>query len=160
MLEKLLAKLEAFLNGCFVPKANLETATAKIAELSDKITSLEATAIEVATARASESNLLAAATEKVTALISERDTLKSEVDRLKAEAITVDESASAKAREICAAQGIPAGRLPNQEDSKILSAAAELDKVRAQIREEKDPLKRSALAVKARELRGHGNLFK
>jgi len=158
MLEKLLARLEAFLNGAFVPKADLEAATAKLAEVSERNAQLEAQLKQANEGRISESNLLTAANQSVAALTVERDGLKSEVEKLKSDATTLDAAAAAKAREICAAQGIPAAKIQDSEASPI-SKSGELEQTREALANEKDPKKRAELSRKCRELRGHSDLF-
>lgn len=156
MFEKILAEvrdalsgIKAFLGGNFVPKAELEAANVKLAELTEKNATLESKASELSTASV-----------QLATITTERDSLKSEVETLKAEAKTVDQAAAVKAQEICAAQGIPAAKVPESTTTTISSDAAELEKTRAQIQTEKDPAKRFQLAARCRVLRGHGDLFK
>jgi chromosome segregation ATPase len=160
MLEKILAQLKAFLDGHFVPKAELESTTQRLTEATERNATLEAQLAQANEGRTSESTLLTAANQQVAALTTERDALAAEVATLKAEKQTVDEAAAVKAREICAAQGIPANRITNHAETSTASDVQELDKVRAQIAAERDPKKRAVLAARARELRGHADLFK
>ena len=159
MFEKIFAKVEAIIDGNFVPKANLDAVTTKLAEMTERGNQLEAQLAQANEGRTSESTLLTAANQQVTALAAERDGLKAENETLKANAKTVDEAAAVKAREICAAQGIEESKIP-AASAKATSDANELDQLRSQIAAEKDPKKRSELALKCRALRGHGELFK
>lgn len=70
---------------------------------------------------------------------------------------TIQKLAAVKAQEIAAGQGIPIKQLPAPgADSKQET----LESVREAMAKETDPVKKSALAQRARELRGHGSLFK
>lgn len=159
MLEKLLARLEAFLQGAFVPKAELEVVNIKLTEATEHTTWLESQLSLANQNVEGQSNLISENLKQISALTSERDALSAEVSKLKAEATTLDAAAATKAREICAAQGIPAGKLPNEETNKPNSQDAELEQTRAAMAKETDPKKRATLARKCRELRGHSQLL-
>jgi chromosome segregation ATPase len=111
------------------------------------------------TAANEESKILAIANQNLSTITAERDSLKAEVEKLKADAKTIDEAAAIKAQQIAASQGIPVGKLP-ENDPDVQSKEAEIASIRSKIGEEKDPIKRSQMAIKLRELRGHGDLFK
>lgn len=79
--------------------------------------------------------------------------LQADKSRLEAEAKTAGQLAS----EMLSKEGVKPSTLP--EGGASVSDSADLDKLRAQMRVETDPIKRSELAQKARELRGHQGLF-
>lgn len=158
MLDQIIAKMEAFMarlealaTGAFVSKAELDSVNTK----------LEASKTELATSKANEQALQAKVdasadlTTKLDAANAALATATAQIGTLKAEAKTVADAA----RDLVAAQGIPAGQLP-AASSKSTDKDAELAAVRADMARETDPAKKSALAIKARELRGHSDLFK
>lgn len=146
-------------NGNLVAKAELDAVNALLANSQARVTALEAQLLQANEGRVSESNLLTAANAQVATLTTERDTLKAENESLKAGAITLDAAAAAKAREIVAAQGIPAGSVPAASGSIATSQEQELEQVRAQMATEQDIEKRALLARRARVLRGHADLL-
>lgn len=159
MIEKLLARLEAFLNGNFVPKADLDAAMVKLAELSERATGLESA---LATETAAKDEMAKSLNKSIAAAeiaTTENGLLKADIDSLKAQLTTVDAAASKKAAELCAAQGIKADKLPEASTEPATSVEAQLDKLRAEMSTETNPIKRAELAAKCRDLRGHADLF-
>jgi uncharacterized phage infection (PIP) family protein YhgE len=149
----------AFFNGQTVSAAELTAANEKLTLSANRIAELEAQLAQANEGRIAESNLLTAANQSLSTITAERDSLKAEVEKLKADAKTIDEAAAIKAQQIAASQGIPVGKLP-ENDPDVQSKEAEIASIRSKIGEEKDPIKRSQMAIKLRELRGHGDLFK
>lgn len=143
--------------------ADLKASASTRADASTELTELKATVNrqeqEIAAMKAEKAEAerkLSAAAEFSTAManahtqsLAERD---AEITRLKAEAKTAGELAA----EMVAKQNIPISHLPAGQPA---AGEADLEKLRAQIKEEKDPIKRGELAQKARELRGHADLF-
>lgn len=98
---------------------------------------------------------LGTARQTISTLQTEAQAKAEKIAALEADQKTVAQAAA----ELVAAQGIPAAKVPPLESSSTVSKEAELEAVRQQIAAEKDPEKRYALSLKARELRGHGDLF-
>jgi chromosome segregation ATPase len=149
----------AFFNGQTVSAAELTAANEKLTLSAGRVAELEIDLGLAKDALTEESKILAIANQNLSTITAERDSLKAEVEKLKADAKTIDEAAAIKAQQIAASQGIPVGKLP-ENDPDVQSKEAEIASIRSKIGEEKDPIKRSQMAIKLRELRGHGDLFK
>lgn len=158
MLEKLLQRVEQVLSGYFVPKSDLEAANKVIESLNAKNSELSAELESIKSDLGTTTVSLSAANEQIETLKQSESAAKLESERLKAEAITVDAAAAAKARDICASQGIPADKVPDTQ-AKASTREQELESIRAEMAKETDPIKRGKLALKARELRGHKGAF-
>lgn len=158
-LQEFIDRGMAFFNGETVARAELDAVSAKLeaaeAKLKEAIESgmaATASAMEATKAKDAAEISLKTATEKATAL-------EAEVTKLKAEAKTVDEESSRKAREICQAQGIASPNIPAAAQTTPQSKEQELARLRAEMLKETDPEKKSAMATKCRELRGHADIF-
>jgi hypothetical protein len=149
----------AFFNGQTVSAAELQAANEKLTLSANRVVELEAALDLANSATAAATALANGNSAELVTITAERDSLKSEVEKLKADAKTIDEAAAIKAQQIAASQGIPVGKLP-ENDPDVQSKEAEITSIRSKIGEEKDPIKRSQMAIKLRELRGHGDLFK
>lgn len=126
---------------------------AQVADLTAKLAKAEA---DLATSQAT----VAEQTATITARDKELTGLKAELDEEKKKsddvAKQVDEAAGKKAAQIMSATGAkPLAVKPGGNPA----GGDELEAVRQQMKAEKDPAKRYALALKARELRGHKELF-
>lgn len=146
--EKALTPFRQFITDALA-KINGDTALkASVTELTDKLTKAEATIAEQASQITKLTADHAAAVEAHTA----------EVQRLTAEHATALETARKTAGASTLAK---VGVVPVSETATDSHQGTEtLETIRAQIAAEKDPSKRYALAAKARELRGHADIFK
>lgn len=132
-------------------------AKADIAERDASITSLKA---ENTTLKSD----LTQANAKILTLETEAKNAKEAAEKAKTEAdakvsekeTEVEKRAKIKAQEVLAG----AGHNPVKEETKEPGTAASIDDLRRSLVTETDPLKRSAIAIQIRELRGHGELFK
>jgi chromosome segregation ATPase len=154
-VDDIRAKLASFISG---GESKLSEFTSKIAELTAsigdsaaKITQLEAD--------------LATAKQTIGTLTKERDDASAastakdkKISDLEASQTEFDKRVSEKATQLLASNGIPTGKLPGTSEKS--DESAELASIRSQLATETDPVKRSQLAQKARELRGHSDLFK
>ncbi len=127
----------------------------KVEEVEAEITALKA---DIADKDAKLAGLPALES-KITALEAEVTTLKADKAALEQKVVdteaSVESRVAARALEITGAAGVPA--VPSKPGN--VTGVDELDQVRAELAAEKDPVKKSALALKARELRGHKDLF-
>jgi septal ring factor EnvC (AmiA/AmiB activator) len=166
-LSKAVSALTEKVNALFTGKSyvnaeQMEAVRAEITGITDSLKAAEQLAADLSTAKQS----IATVTAQREALETKVAGLEAEVADVKAKAgkqiadkeAEVAAQAAAKAAQIARAQGIPA--LPISPDAAAGVRVETLDSVREQMRTEKDPIKKHALAMQARKLRGHENLFK
>lgn len=134
LIEELPARVSDAIKG-LVPSADariteltgqLTTAQANLSTAQERITTLETGAGEAAA-------LLKAKDAELTQLKADLAAKDAEIAKLQGEAQTVDQAADVKARELAAAQGIPAGQLPDAASTGGATVQQQVDALRAKL---------------------------
>ena len=143
MVEALPGKITDSIKSLF---ASADEKFTNLQEQYDVLTTIsDQAASDLATARQTIASLQTAAKD-FAATLAAKDTeigaLKAATEKLTADAKTLDAAAAQKAQELCAAQGVPAGKLPSGQGH-----GADLDarKIMAEFLQEPDARKRAAL---------------
>ncbi len=152
-LEEFITKGDAFFSGNTVPKVELDAAKSELESARSALTASVSERDKLATALTASEKDLAAAEDLIKELEGKVAAKDAELVAEKASAKSVEELASKRAREICAAQGIQEAQLPAAVNpGEATDKATERNRLRSELATESDPKKKHQIALKIKAL--------